>query len=65
MDPVSAGTAAVRTLAGRVAQQSMVLSFNRVFFAGGVLFLMVLPLLFFLRTPPPSEQSGRDVHLEI
>jgi DHA2 family multidrug resistance protein len=47
-----------------VIQQSMVLSFEKLFLLAGILFLLVLPLLLFLKTP---EQSGpvAEVHVEL
>jgi len=49
VDPAAAPLIAGRIVGGRVMQQAMVLSFDRVFLLQGVLFLGVLPLLFFLR----------------
>jgi DHA2 family multidrug resistance protein len=47
-----------------VLQQSMVLSFEKLFLLAGMLFLLVLPLLLFLKTP---EQAGpvAEVHVEL
>ncbi len=62
-DAVSAGKAAVGALYGVIARQAMVLSFEKVFFTAGIVFLSVLPLLWFLRSPHhgPSE----PVHVEL
>lgn len=49
MDPVSAGTAALASLNGIVTQQSMLIAFERSFMLTGLLFLLVLPMLFFLK----------------
>jgi DHA2 family multidrug resistance protein len=65
MDAVSAKSAALRALAGTTMQQSMVLSFERVFILAGGLFLLVLPLLYFLRMPADARPTGGDVHLEM
>jgi MFS transporter, DHA2 family, multidrug resistance protein len=65
MDAVSAKSAALRALAGATMQQSMVLSFERVFVLAGGLFLLVLPLLYFLRMPPDARPASGDVHIEI
>ncbi len=47
-----------------VDRQAMVLSFEKMFLLAGILFALVLPLLFFLKTPKvPSEKI--DVHVEI
>jgi DHA2 family multidrug resistance protein len=65
MDAASAQSAAVRALAGSVAQQSTVLSFDRVFLLAGILFLIVLPLLYFLRMAPMEGPATGDVHMEM
>lgn len=64
MDPQSAHAAALRALSGVAAQQSSVLSFEHMFVLAGLLFLFVLPVLYFLRTAAPAG-SGKDVHVEI
>jgi DHA2 family multidrug resistance protein len=62
-DGVSAREAALRALDGTVMRQAMVLSFERVLLLTGILFLAVLPLLYFLKVNRrgPSEK----VHVEI
>jgi DHA2 family multidrug resistance protein len=65
MDAVSAQAAALRTLAGSAVQQSMVLSFDRIFILAGGLFLLVLPLLYFLRMSPQTANPAPDVHMEM
>jgi DHA2 family multidrug resistance protein len=65
LDAVSAKSAAIRALAGNVIQQSTVLSFERVFLLAGILFLIVLPLLYFLRMAPIDDTAPRDVHMEM
>jgi DHA2 family multidrug resistance protein len=66
LDAVAARAMALRALDGVVAQQSTLLSFDRVFLMAGVAFLLVLPLLWFLKTPedPRSRPHQADVHLE-
>jgi DHA2 family multidrug resistance protein len=65
MDAVSAKTAALQALAGTTMQQSLVLSFERVFVLAGGLFLLVLPLLYFLRMPTDARPAPGDVHIEM
>jgi DHA2 family multidrug resistance protein len=48
-DPVSAEQAANQALAGTVAQQSLLLAFDKMFLLAGLLFLGILPLLLFLK----------------
>jgi DHA2 family multidrug resistance protein len=59
-DPVSAKTAALQALAGTVARQATVMSFEKVFLLTGLLFLVVLPLLFFLKV----NRDGPTEHVE-
>jgi DHA2 family multidrug resistance protein len=61
MDPMSATAVAGRALYGRVAVQGTVLGFDRVFLMQGILFLCVIPLLFFLRVP----RTNAPVHVEL
>jgi DHA2 family multidrug resistance protein len=61
LDPVSAKAAAMRMLAGSVSRQGMVLGFEKTFLVQGVAFLVVLPLLFFLRVGGAKTNSkSRD-----
>jgi DHA2 family multidrug resistance protein len=56
----AARAAALRLLDGQLRQQAMVLSFERLFFVCGIGFLLVLPLVLFLRTP----EHGAGGHVE-
>jgi DHA2 family multidrug resistance protein len=64
LDGTSAEQAARRVLGGMVAQQAMVLTFEKLFLLAGLLFLLVLPLLLFLRS---GAHSGAkiEVHAEV
>jgi DHA2 family multidrug resistance protein len=62
MDPVSAHTAAIASLQGAVLRQASVLSFEWVFLLAGVLFLLVLPLLVFLKVDRVGRRT--EVHVE-
>ncbi|MEO6420839.1 MAG: DHA2 family efflux MFS transporter permease subunit [Polyangiaceae bacterium] len=65
LDPWSAQMAAKRALGGAVAQQAIVLTFEKLFLLGGILFLAVLPLLLFLKSPDHGDKVKVDVHVEI
>jgi MFS transporter, DHA2 family, multidrug resistance protein len=52
----------VAAIYGSVVRQSMVLSYERIFLLAGALFLLVLPLLFFMKVDMESLTS--EVHLE-
>jgi DHA2 family multidrug resistance protein len=64
-DSASANSAAGRLLGGLVSRQAMVLSFDKLFLLSGIVFLFVLPLLFFLKTPDHGGAAKPDVHVEI
>jgi DHA2 family multidrug resistance protein len=68
LDPLTAQLAAERMLGGLVAQQASVLMFEKLFLLSGILFLAVLPMLYFLRSPDhegaaPSKPA--EVHVEV
>jgi DHA2 family multidrug resistance protein len=63
LDPQSAHAAAARMLDGQLRQQAMVISFEKLFYLSGILFLLVLPLVFFLKMPPNAEKL--DIHVEM
>jgi DHA2 family multidrug resistance protein len=58
-----------RLLTGLVAQQSMVLSFEKLFLLAGIAFICVLPLTLFLRALPPAAPGEKrevaEVHVEV
>ena len=67
-DAASARLAAGRVIGGIVARQSMVITFERLFLLSGFLFLLVLPLLYFLKSPdhgPQQATPGEPVHVEL
>jgi hypothetical protein len=50
---------------GLVAQQSTLLAYNRVFLIAGASFMLVLPLLYFLKVPKvPGDAPKPEVHME-
>ncbi len=61
-DAQSAHQAAFASLYGAATRQSMVLSFDKLFLLAAILFLVVLPLLVFLKDNPSGESA--EVHLE-
>ena len=67
-DPATARNLAARAIDGAVALQSQLLAFERVFLLAGIMFLLVLPLLIFLKTPEETAASGSkekvEVHIE-
>jgi DHA2 family multidrug resistance protein len=62
MDPATAKHAALATIQGTVVSQSLALSFEHLFLLGGLLFLLVFPLLFFLKID--RKALSAEVHAE-
>ena len=46
-------------------QQSVVLGFERIFIVAGALFLLVIPMLIFLKVPARPAGRKPDVHVEM
>jgi len=61
VDPIAAQATALRAMAGKVGMQGMVLAFEKTFLLQGVVFLIVLPLLLFLRV----ERSKTPAHIDL
>jgi MFS transporter, DHA2 family, multidrug resistance protein len=67
-DPVAAKRMALHAIDGIVDQQAGLLSFDKMFLVAGLSFLVVLPLLIFLKTP--EDYAGKpaapkvEVHVE-
>ena len=66
MPPAITKNAAIAALYRDVAGQASVLAFDKVFLLAGILFLVVLPLLIFLKQPKLGKAPGEkvEVHLE-
>ena len=62
LDAGAARQAAARMIDGQLRQQAMLLSFEKLFYLSGILFLCVLPLVFFLKAPKGEKI---DVHVEM
>ncbi|MCA1829503.1 MAG: DHA2 family efflux MFS transporter permease subunit [Myxococcales bacterium] len=66
LDAASAHLAAPAALAGEVARQAMVLSFEKMFLLAGICFMAILPLLAFLKDDRSMAGAQKpDVHLEM
>jgi DHA2 family multidrug resistance protein len=63
LDAGAARAAAARMIDGQLRQQAMLISFEKLFYLSGILFLCVLPLVFFLKAPKAGEKI--DVHVEM
>ncbi len=65
INPAAVKQTALAALDGIVRQQGAVLSFERLFFTAGAMFLLVLPLLYFLKSPTHGAASREPVHIEV
>ncbi len=66
LDTKSAGAGASAMLDFIVTRQATVLSFEKMFLLAGVIFLLILPLLLFLRTGDKAAAAPKvDVHLDM
>jgi DHA2 family multidrug resistance protein len=63
LDSFAARQHAVQMIDGQLRQQAMVISFEKLFYLSGILFLGVLPLVFFLKMPKDAEKI--EVHVEM
>ncbi|MGZ3405925.1 MAG: DHA2 family efflux MFS transporter permease subunit [Polyangia bacterium] len=64
-DADAARMAAQRALSGAVARQAMMMTFEKMFLMAGVAFLLVLPLLYFLKAPKSASGPKPEVHVEM
>ncbi len=64
LDPAAAHNRAVAMLGGVATRQGMVLAFEKVFLLAGIVFLLVLVLLPFLKTVGSQVGKKVEVHLE-
>jgi DHA2 family multidrug resistance protein len=63
LDVIAAHQAAAQMIDGQLRRQAMMLSFEKLFYLSGILFLCVVPLVFFLKMPKGDEKI--DVHAEM
>jgi MFS transporter, DHA2 family, multidrug resistance protein len=61
VDELTARTTALRALAGLVGRQAALIAFDHLFLLAGILFLAVLPLLPFLRSPEAARIAPRPL----
>jgi DHA2 family multidrug resistance protein len=64
MDVVNAGSTSLMMMYGSVMRQASVLAFDKIFLLAGLLFLVVLPLLAFLKVEPAGGGS-KQLHVEM
>jgi DHA2 family multidrug resistance protein len=64
LDAVTSHAMAVGSMLGNVARQSMAMAFDKIFLLAGILFLIVLPLLLFLKAPKVGAPKA-EVHIDV
>jgi MFS transporter, DHA2 family, multidrug resistance protein len=64
LDPNTSHAMAIGALTGDVARQGMNMAFDKIFLLAGILFLVVLPLLIFLKAPDLDAPKA-EVHLDM
>jgi DHA2 family multidrug resistance protein len=65
-DSTTAEGMATQLMAGLVARQGMVLAFEKIFLLAGICFLVVLPLVYFLRRPGATAPAkAAELHVEM
>ncbi len=66
LDPITAHAIALRSLAGTVAREAMVLSFDHLFMVGALFFVALVPLFAMLRPPPTTIAApAAPAHVEL
>ena len=65
MDFTAAQETALRMLSGLTARQGMVLAFDKLFLLAALLFLLVMPLVLFLKAPPRSDGPQETPHIDV
>ena len=65
MDFASAQEAALRMLSGITARQGMVLAFDKLFVLAALLFLVVMPLVLFLKAPSLKSAPQDTPHIDV
>jgi MFS transporter, DHA2 family, multidrug resistance protein len=67
LDAATAHGVALRSLAGTVARQGMVLAFDHLFMIGALFFALLIPLFAMLRRPPAATAApaAAPVHVEM
>jgi DHA2 family multidrug resistance protein len=63
LDVLAAQHTAAQMIDGQLRRQAMMISFEKLFYLSGILFLCVLPLVFFLKMP--KDAAKIDVHVEM
>jgi len=64
LDSVTAHGMALGAMFGNVARQGMAMAFDKIFLLAGILFLVVIPLLLFLKAPKLDAPKA-EVHMDM
>ncbi|MCE9671602.1 DHA2 family efflux MFS transporter permease subunit [Myxococcus stipitatus] len=65
LDQASAHLASLQMMVGTVTRQGMVLAFDKLFVLAALMFVVVLPLIYFLKAAPSGGGSGEKPHIDV
>jgi MFS transporter, DHA2 family, multidrug resistance protein len=65
LDSASASMASLQLMVGNVSRQAMVLAFDKLFVLAALLFVVVLPLVYFLKAAPSGGGSHEKPHIDV
>ncbi|GMU03085.1 MDR family MFS transporter [Corallococcus caeni] len=65
LDAASASMASLQMMVGNVSRQAMVLAFDKLFVLAALMFVVVLPLIYFLKDPPSVGGSHEKPHIDV
>ncbi|MFP2896758.1 DHA2 family efflux MFS transporter permease subunit [Corallococcus sp. 4LFB] len=65
LDAASASMASLQLMVGNVSRQAMVLAFDKLFVLAALMFVVVLPLIYFLKDPPSLGGSHEKPHIDV
>jgi MFS transporter, DHA2 family, multidrug resistance protein len=65
LDQVGASMASLQMMVGSVTRQAMVLAFDKLFVLAALLFVVVLPLVYFLKAAPSGGGSHEKPHIDV
>ncbi|MCP3102760.1 DHA2 family efflux MFS transporter permease subunit [Myxococcus sp. K15C18031901] len=65
LDQASAHLASLQMMVGSVTRQGMVLAFDKLFVLAALMFVVVLPLIYFLKAAPSGGGSQEKPHIDV
>ncbi|RKH19239.1 DHA2 family efflux MFS transporter permease subunit [Corallococcus sp. CA047B] len=65
LDAAGAKAASLQMMVGSVSRQAMVLAFDKLFVLAALMFVVVLPLIYFLKAAPSGGGSHEKPHIDV